>query len=278
MKLTLFFSPCPNDTFIFDAIVNKKIDTEGLDFEVRLEDVETLNRLVLNDIPDICKISYGVLPLVIPNYRVLDAGGAVGRGVGPLLVATKEAVQIEEQIQGGMVALPGRHTTAHLLYSLAFPQTKQKVFMPFNNIENAVLAGDVDAGVLIHEGRFTYEKKGLKKWMDLGEYWETETGNPIPLGGIVMRRSIDHALMKKVDRIIRRSIEYAQENYPELPEYVKTNAQEMDESVMRSHIDLYVNQFSLGLGSEGRAAVWTLLETALQVFPEPQAGSYEVFI
>lgn len=278
MRLTLFFSPCPNDTFIFDALVNKKIDTEGLEFDVRLEDVETLNRLVLNDTPDISKISYGVLPLVVPNYRVLDAGSALGRGVGPLLVAANEPADITELIRTGVVALPGRNTTANLLYTLAYPETGKKVFMPFDQIENALLDGTANAGVLIHEGRFTYQKKGLKKLTDLGAYWEEQTGGPIPLGGIVMRRTLDHALMKKVDGLIRKSIAYSWSNYPVLSDYVKEHAQEMEESVMRSHIDLYVNEYSRSLGTDGRSAIWTLLETGMSFFPEPQAGSYEVFI
>lgn len=278
MRLSLSFSPCPNDTFIFDALVNKKIDTEGLEFDVRLEDVETLNRLVLNDTPDISKISYGVLPLVVPNYRVLDAGSALGRGVGPLLVAAKEPADPTELVRKGVVALPGRNTTANLLYTLAYPETGKKIFMPFDQIENAVLDGAADAGVLIHEGRFTYEKKGLTKLKDLGSYWEEQTGNPIPLGGIVMRRTLDHALMKKIDGLIRKSIAYSWSNYPSLSDYVKEHAREMEESVMRSHIDLYVNEYSSSLGADGRAAIWTLLETGMSFFPEPQAGSYEVFI
>ncbi|WP_336516873.1 1,4-dihydroxy-6-naphthoate synthase [Pollutibacter soli] len=278
MKLSLCFSPCPNDTFIFDALVNKKIDTEGLEFDVRLEDVETLNRLVLNDTPDVSKISYGVLPLIVPNYRVLEAGSALGRGVGPLLVAANEPEDANELVKSGIVALPGRNTTANLLYTLAYPETGKKIFMPFDQIENAVLDGAADAGVLIHEGRFTYEKKGLKKLMDLGAFWENQTGNPIPLGGIVMRRTLDHDLMKKVDRLIRKSIEYSWSTYPILSAYVKEHAQEMDESIMRSHIDLYVNKYSSSLGPDGRSAIWTLLETGMSFFPEPQAGSYEVFI
>jgi len=278
MRLSLCFSPCPNDTFIFDAMVHHKIDTEGLEFDVRLEDVETLNRLVLSGQPDISKISYGLLPLVIPDYRVLNAGSALGRGVGPLLISTEPLSESDTELQDSTVVLPGMHTTAHMLFSLAFPYAKKKIFLPFHEIENAVLNGVADAGVIIHENRFTYADKGLIKLADLGEIWETNTGQPIPLGGIVMRRELDPELLEKTDRVIRRSLEYAFAHYPELPDYVKEHAQEMDESVMRKHIDLYVNDFSLSLGKEGRAAVWKMLEIGTSLHPEPVAGTYEVFI
>jgi 1,4-dihydroxy-6-naphthoate synthase len=278
MRLSLCFSTCPNDTFIFDAMVHQKIDTEGLSFDVRLEDVETLNRLVLSGQPDISKISYGLLPLVIPDYRVLNAGSALGRGVGPLLIAAKPLTEGDTDLQDSTVVLPGMHTTAHMLFSLAFPYAKKKIFMPFHEIENAVLNGVADAGVIIHENRFTYSARGLIKLADLGEIWERNTRQPIPLGGIVMRRELDQQLMDKTDRVIRRSLEYAFTNYPSLPVYVKEHAREMDESVMRQHIDLYVNEFSLSLGNEGRAAVWKMLEIGTALHPEPIAGSFEVFI
>jgi 1,4-dihydroxy-6-naphthoate synthase len=276
MKLTLCFSPCPNDTFIFDAMVHHKIDTEGLEFDVRLEDVETLNRMALQEGPDITKISYGVLPLVLTNYRVLDAGSALGRGVGPLLISLRDIP--DEMTEGISVVLPGRHTTAHMLFSLAYPQVRNKSFLPFHEIEQAVLDGKADAGVIIHENRFTYAARGLVKLADLGEIWERNTGQPIPLGGIVMKRDIDPMLMAKTDRIIRRSLEFAFANYPELPPYVRDNAQEMDEDVMRRHIGLYVNEFSLSLGKDGRAAIWNLLEVSNSLYPPPVAGSFEVFL
>ena len=278
MKLSLCFSPCPNDTFIFDAMVHHKIDTEGLDFEVRLEDVETLNRLVLSGQPDISKISYGLLPLVIPNYRVLNAGSALGRGVGPLLISKNPLLDGDTELRDKTVVLPGQHTTAHMLFSLAYPHARNKIFLPFHEIENAVINGLADTGVIIHENRFTYASKGLTKLADLGEIWEKNTGQPIPLGGIVMRRELNQELLEKTDRVIRRSLEYAFSQYPELPAYVKDHAQEMDEQVMRQHINLYVNDFSLSLGKEGRAAVWQMLEIGTSLHPEPVAGSYEVFI
>ena len=278
MKLSLCFSPCPNDTFIFDAMVHHKIDTEGLDFDVRLEDVETLNKLVLSGQPDISKISYGLLPLVIPNYRVLNAGSAVGRGVGPLLISKNPLLDGDTELSQKTVVLPGRHTTAHMLFSLAYPNAKHKIFLPFHEIENAVINGMADTGVIIHENRFTYASKGLIKLADLGEIWEQNTGQPIPLGGIVMRRELNPELLEKTDRVIRRSLEYAFAHYPALPAYVTEHAQEMDEEVMRQHINLYVNDFSLSLGKEGRAAVWKMLEIGTSLHPEPVAGSYEVFL
>jgi 1,4-dihydroxy-6-naphthoate synthase len=277
MRLSLSFSPCPNDTFIFDAMVNGKIDTEGLEFDLRLEDVETLNRWVLAGEPDVSKISYGLLPLVLPDYRVLDSGGALGKGVGPLLVARPGAEGMDPEDGGCTVALPGRHTTAHMLFTLAYPKAVRKVFMPFHAIEDAVLKGEADAGVIIHENRFTYEARGLVRLMDLGEVWEQNTGHPIPLGGIVMKRGLSAELMERTDRVIRRSLEYARSRYPDLPDMVRRHAQAMEESVMRRHIDLYVNDFSLSLGSEGRAAVWKLLEVAEHLHPAPVAASFEVF-
>ncbi len=259
MKFTLGFSPCPNDTFIFDALVNKKIDTEGVDFEVVLEDVETLNQWSMQGKLDVSKISYGVLPLVLDRYELLDAGGALGKGVGPLLIA-REPIPLSG-INDRTVAIPGQRTTAHLLFSLAFPEMKNKEFTIFSAIEDAVLNGKVDCGVIIHENRFTYQKRGLVKLIDLGEFWEKETGAPIPLGGIVMKRGSDDALAHKINRLIRKSLEYAFARYPELPAYVRAHAQEMEEQVMRQHIDLYVNDYSLSLGEDGRKAVNVLLET-----------------
>jgi len=264
MNLTLGFSPCPNDTFIFDALVNNKIDTEGLSFQPVLEDVQTLNEWALQGKLDVTKISYGVLPLLLKNYIVLNAGGALGKGVGPLLI-TKQAGAENKDVNEMTIAIPGEHTTAHMLFSLAYPNATKKKFMVFSAIEDAVLNGDVDAGVIIHENRFTYQQKGLHKLVDLGEYWERQTGNPIPLGGIVMKKSFDSALQQKVDGLIKRSLEYAFENYPLITDYVKQHSQEMSEAVMRQHIDLYVNNYSLQLGADGKAAVNTFLDIYSQL-------------
>jgi 1,4-dihydroxy-6-naphthoate synthase len=259
MKLRLGFSPCPNDTFIFDALVNKKIDTEGIEVEAVLEDVQTLNNWAREGKLDITKISYGVLPLILDNYIVLHSGGALGKGVGPLLITTTGGVT-KEQVADSSIAIPGENTTAHMLFSLAFPKATHKKFTLFSQIEDSVLKHTVDAGVIIHENRFTYQDKGLVKLMDLGEYWENQTGNPIPLGGIVMKRTFDTSLQKQVDALIRKSLEYSFTHYPTITEYVKQHSQEMSESVMRQHIDLYVNDYSLELGKAGKSAVQQFLD------------------
>ncbi len=190
MKLTLGFSTCPNDTFIFDALVNGKIDTGDLKFEVILEDVETLNKLALKDTLNVSKISYGVLPLLLENYIVLNSGSALGTGVGPLLIANEEVDN--ESINNYTIAIPGEYTTAHMLFNLAFPDAKNKIFLHYDEIENFVISekGKKVAGVIIHENRFTYRQKGLIQIIDLGEFWERKTQSPIPLGGIVAKRNI----------------------------------------------------------------------------------------
>lgn len=259
MKLTLGFSPCPNDTFIFDALVNKKIDTEGFDFDVHLEDVQTLNQWALQGRLDLSKISYGVLPLVTDKYELLDAGGALGKGVGPLLIAKRSIPPTK--VPDCTIAIPGQNTTAHLLFSLAYPQARKKQFMIFSAIEDAVLSGQVDCGVIIHENRFTYGQKGLVKLADLGEFWEATTGAPIPLGGILAKKDLAPGTAEKINRLIRLSLEYAFRHYPILPDYVRQHSQEMDEQVMRQHIDLYVNNYSLDLGEDGHRAVKTLMKT-----------------
>lgn len=257
MELTLGFSPCPNDTFIFDAMVNKKIDTKGITFNTRLEDVETLNKLAMQGQLAVTKLSFGVYNKVKDQYELLNSGSALGRGCGPLLIA-REAIS-DENIKDCKIAIPGENTTANLLFSLAFPEAKKKEIMVFSDIENAVLDGRVDAGVIIHENRFTYQLKGLVKIIDLGEYWENTTGSPIPLGGIFIRKDIPDHIKQEVDQIIHNSLQYSYKHYPVLSSYVTEHAQEMDEQVMRQHIDLYVNDFSLGLGEAGRAAVAKLM-------------------
>lgn len=257
MKLSLGFSPCPNDTFIFDALVNGAVDTGGLSFEVRLEDVETLNQLALDNTLDISKISYGVLPALTKNYVVLNSGSALGSGVGPLLINKSDVS--ETRIREMKVAIPGEHTTAHILFSLAYPGAVDKIFLRYNEIEDYVLQGR-GAGVIIHENRFTYGEKGLVKIRDLGEYWEQQTGAAIPLGGIVGKRSIDPGLLRKVDGLVKKSIEYSFSRYPVISDYVRSHSQEMEDEVMRKHIDLYVNNYSLDLGGEGRNAIRRFLK------------------
>ena len=256
------FSPCPNDTFIFDALVNKKINTGNLQFEPVTEDVQTLNRWATEGKLPVTKLSYGVLPLVSGTYNLLNSGSALGRGVGPLLI-TKDPVSPAE-IDATPIAIPGENTTAHLLFSLAYPNALNKIFLRYDEIENFVLSGR-GLGVIIHENRFTYADKGLFKITDLGDHWEKETGHPIPLGGIVIKKTMQPLIQQQVDLLIRKSIEYAFSNYPEINDYIRENSQEMSEEVMRKHIDLYVNNFSLDLGTEGKGAVKKLLEVFHQV-------------
>jgi 1,4-dihydroxy-6-naphthoate synthase len=277
MKFSLGFSPCPNDTFIFDALVNQKIDTEDCEFEVILEDVQTLNEWARQDKLDITKISYGVLPLVMEHYAVLNSGGALGKGVGPLLITRKDHPPTKK-VEDMLIAVPGVNTTAHLLFSLAYPQAKHKQFLVFHEIEEAVLSGKVDAGVIIHENRFTYQQKGLVKIIDLGAYWEDTIKVPIPLGGIIIKRNIDNLVKQQIDRLIRKSLEYGFAQYPEITSYVKQHSQEMEESVMRQHIDLYVNNYSLELGDEGRKAVRKLMSVYDNMYAFAHSNKQDLFV
>ena len=262
MKLTLGFSPCPNDTFIFDAMVNQKMDTHGIQFEFVLEDVETLNQWAEAGKLDITKLSYHTFLHTCNQYALLHSGSALGMGVGPLLVSNKQLDL--KNIGQYKIAIPGKNTTANLLLSLAFPDARNKTEMVFNEIENAVINGDVDAGLIIHEGRFTYQKKGLIKLIDLGDWWENTINAAIPLGGIVIRRTFDIELCTTVDKIIRESIAESWKRYPELSSFVTAHAQEMEEEVMRKHIQLYVNEYSTDLGETGEKAINLLFEKALQ--------------
>ena len=262
MKLTLGFSPCPNDTFIFDALVHRRVDTEGLEFEVQLADVEALNQGAFRGSLDVTKLSYHAYAHVADRYMLLDAGSALGNNCGPLLIA-RTPVPVD-RVPGLRIAIPGKLTTANFLLGLAFPDAKNTYPLLFADIEEAVVQGSADAGLIIHENRFTYAAKGLVKIMDLGEYWEQSTGMPIPLGGIAVRRSLPPEIRYKVNRVLRRSVAYAQEN-PEISrEYVRCHAQEMDEQVMYSHIALYVNDYTLDLGEKGRLAVHLLFRKAFE--------------
>lgn len=261
MKFSLGISPCPNDTFIFDALINKKIDTKGIEFETVLEDVQTLNEWAQTEKLDFCKISYAALPLITEKYVALESGGALGKGVGPLLISKKDIP--DAAVKSCVVAIPGQNTTANVLFSLAYPEAIHKVFLRYDEIENYVLSTDINnedlttskLGVIIHENRFTYESKGLYKLADLGEHWEQQTGLPIPLGCIIGKRSIDKNVLKTVQQLIWESLEYSRSNYPHLSDFVKENAREMEEAVMLQHINLYVNNYSSELGHEGRKAV-----------------------
>jgi 1,4-dihydroxy-6-naphthoate synthase len=253
MKLSLGFSPCPNDTFIFDALVNKLIDTEGLEFEAVLEDVQTLNAWAAEGKLDITKLSFPALFNNPDTYTILNSGSALGNGVGPLLIAGK-MVDVRD-IAHCSIAIPGENTTANFLLSFAFPSAKNKIPMLFSEIEDAVLQGKVDLGVIIHENRFTYQQKGLHKICDLGEVWEERQKAPIPLGCIAAKKSLGKDVIHKVDNLIRKSLEYSFQNYPEVSSYVKEHAQAMEEEVMRKHIELYVNEFSIDLKENGRKAI-----------------------
>lgn len=265
MKLTLGFSPCPNDTFIFDALVNKKIDTGDLEFEVVLEDVETLNQWALQGKLDITKLSFPAFFQSLENYILLDAGSALGKGVGPLLISKEPIDSNTASINEAKTALPGAHTTANLLFSFAYPDASGKEFMLFSEIENAVLSGKTDLGVIIHENRFTYQQRGLHKVADLGEYWEQKMQSPIPLGGIAISQSIKRSTALKVNQLIRKSLELAFSQYPVISPFVKQHSQEMSEEVMRQHIDLYVNNYSIDLGAAGKTAIESLYATYLKM-------------
>lgn len=265
MKLTIGFSPCPNDTFIFDALINKKIDTEGFEFDAVLADVETLNQWALAGKLDITKLSFPAFFRSLENYTLLTAGSAIGKGVGPLLITDSSQELTNEEINQASIALPGIHTTANLLFSYAYPEAIDKNFMIFSAIEEALLNKETDLGVIIHENRFTYQQKGLHKVKDLGEYWEEKMELPVPLGGIAINQSVKRSVALKVNQLIRTSLDFAFKNYPIISDYVKQHSQEMSEDVMRQHIDLYVNNYSLDLGDEGKRAIESLYEVFLEL-------------
>ena len=285
MKLTLGYSPCPNDTFIFDALVNKKIDTEGLEFDTVLEDVETLNKWSFDGKLDITKLSYPAFFKNPDKYVLLNSGAALGKGVGPILISKSKIEdprlpdgQGKSEVERSTIALPGENTTANLLFSFAYPGAKNKIFMRFDKIENFVLnesskvtpsGGDSEGalGVIIHENRFTYQQKGLYKIVDLGEYWETNMNVPVPLGGIAIKRSVDKKTSKQIEQLIKKSIEFSFSNYPSIADYVRQHSQEMSEDIMRKHIDLYVNDFSRDLGINGKQAIETLYKVAIKQLP-----------
>lgn len=258
MKLTFAYSPCPNDTFMFEPIVSGRIDTEGLRFEIHLADVEVLNKAAIEGTYDITKLSFNAYTQLTETYQLLNAGSALGRKCGPLLIAKNHLNT--HQLHSSQIAIPGKNTTANFLLSFAFPEIINKEEKLFSDIEMSVLKDEVSAGVIIHENRFTFQDKGLVQLCDLGEYWEAKTGFPIPLGGIVTRRRFTDELKQKIDRVIARSVAYALEHPNSGLDYIKQHAQEMDEQVMRSHINLYVNDFSADIGDEGKASIQFLFD------------------
>lgn len=272
MNLTLGFSTCPNDTFIFDAMVNGRIDTEGLHFKLHLADVEELNRLAFSAEIDITKVSYHAFAYLSDAYQLLTSGSALGFGNGPLLISKRKIYP--DEVKELKIAIPGKYTTANLLLSLAYPHLDQKKEYLFSDIEEVILSGEADAGVIIHENRFTYQSKGLRKIVDLGEWWEQQNGLPIPLGGIIVKRRLPEEIRHKINRVLRRSVEHAFQNPNDSLPFVRQHAQSMDESVMQNHIRLYVNDFSMDLGMKGREAIETLYAKGAenQLFPSLQSS------
>ncbi len=258
MKLSVGFSSCPNDTFMFYAMVHQHIDCEDLSFQVHMADIEQLNTMAADEVLDITKLSIGAFADVASKYTLLHSGSALGFKNGPLLVS-KQRIYPDE-INELRIAIPGVKTTANLLLSILYPGIKAKIPYLFSDIEEAVLSNEVDAGLIIHENRFTYQKRGLKKVVDLGEIWEKESKYPIPLGSIAVRRDFDEAMKQKIDRVLHRSISFAFDNQRDCYPYIKKHAQEIDDAVIARHIDLYVNDFSLALGKEGQHAIAFLLQ------------------
>jgi len=270
--LSLGFSPCPNDTFMFYPLVHGLVDTGGLGFTERLEDVETLNRLALQGTLDVSKVSYHALGHIRDEYALLRSGSALGRGCGPLLVSAQNFAPAD--LRGRTIAVPGRYTTALLLLRLFDPRLVNFLVMPFNEIMDAVLRGDADAGLIIHESRFTYQGYGLHKLVDLGEWWEAETGLPIPLGGIVARRSLGDENIRSIERALRDGVAYSRKHPAQAAHFIREHAQEISEEVCAAHIGLYVNEFSVELGDEGIKAVQCLMQRAEEagIVPVSQAG------
>ena len=290
MKLSLGFSPCPNDTFIFDAMIHQKIDTEGLSFDVVFDDVETLNQKAFRAELDITKLSFHAYAYLTEKYVLLHAGSALGFGVGPLLICENEdyistntladlkpqTSDLQPPTSDLRIGIPGKYTTANFLLSLAFPEAKNKVEMKFNEIESALLNHQIDMGVIIHENRFTYQEKGLKKIIDLGQFWEDLTQGPIPLGGIMVKRGLPENVKQKVNRIIKRSVQYAFDHPESGMDFICSLSQEMSKEVINKHIELYVNKFSIDLGEVGRNAVQTFFEQAhkLGIIPETKQNLF----
>lgn len=257
-RITIGFSPCPNDTFIFDALANGRIDLGDIELDVVMADVEELNRMAMKGTLDVTKISYNAYAYVHSIYQLLNAGSALGNNCGPLLISKRTLSTYE--LKQATIAIPGRKTTANFLMSYAYPDVQNKQEFLFSEIEQTVLTDKVDAGVIIHENRFTFQEKGLKKIADLGEVWERQTGFPIPLGGIAIHRRLKPVVRKQFDSLLRQSVQFAFDNPAASKDYVQCHAQEMDENVMRSHIQLYVNQYTLDLGERGKAAIRKMFE------------------
>ena len=261
-KLTVAYSPCPNDTFMFHDIAMKKLVLPRYHVDVHMHDVEMLNTMALSETFDITKLSLHAYLKVRDQYQILNSGAALGYGCGPLVV-TREERAIENLTQG-TIAIPGELTTAHLLFQLWTPDAGNIVFMPFDQIMGAVISGDVDVGVVIHEGRFVYRELGLRCLADLGEWWQERTDLPLPLGCIAARKSLGPSVIDSFDQLLRQSIENASAAPDKTFAYVRQHAQEIDESVFVKHIKTYVNEFSIDLGAAGREAIKTMEEEAVK--------------
>ena len=281
--LRLAYSPCPNDTYIFHGWVHGLVP-EAPPVEEVLADIDTLNAMALRGEPDVVKVSFAAFGRLRREYALLHAGGALGRGCGPLLVARADSAllrgggdELPMRLAAGRVAVPGELTTAALLLRLFAPQAGSRPVMPFDRIMPAVAGGEVEAGVVIHEGRFTYPQYGLECLLDLGEWWESTTGEALPLGGIAVRRALGLEVAREVDRAIRGSLEHARRDPGASTAYIRRHAQEMDPRVCREHIALYVNEFSLDYGEEGERAIRRLLAVAEAVGVVPPAGGTGLF-
>ena len=259
MKLSLGFSTCPNDTFIFDALVHGKVDTEDLEFEVVMEDILHLNKRALKEELDVIKVSYNAYGHVRNQYSLLRSGSAMGKGCGPLLIAAEPMTIEDLRAKDPRIAIPGVNTTANLLLSFFAPDLTTREEMLFHEVMAAVAMKENHAGVIIHENRFTYQDRGLHCVQDLGEYWETQTGLPIPLGAICAHSRLGEETIAKIDRVLRRSIEFAFANPESSKPFIKLYAQELSDEVTQAHIDLYVNEFSIDMGTQGEEAVQKLL-------------------
>jgi 1,4-dihydroxy-6-naphthoate synthase len=258
--LTLAYSPCPNDTYIFAALANGLLDNAP-QIRVHLEDIENLNNSALQGDHELTKVSYAVVPDLLDKYTLLRAGGALGHACGPLLVARPGTGKTLEDFKDKLIAIPGERTTAFMLLNLAMGERPQTLAMRFDKIIESVAGGTVDAGLIIHESRFTYKDSDLVSIADLGEWWEAETKMPVPLGAILVRNDVAERA-NEINETIRSSLRYARENENQVMKYVKEHANEMDDAVMRKHIDTYVNEFTDDVGDEGTAAVAELFKRA----------------
>ena len=268
MKLSLGFSTCPNDTFMFEALVNKRIQAKGYEFDLQLADVEELNKKALAGELDITKISIAAYPHFASTYQLLSAGGAIGTGNGPVLVSKKKIYP--DEMQNLLIAIPGIHTTARLLMSIIYPEAKDLREYLFSDIEDAVLSDATDAGVIIHENRFTYMDKGLRKISDLGEEWEKLTHLPLPLGGIAIKRSLSSNVKTEFNKLLSESIRFALDKPLISLPFVKKYAQNLQEAIIFQHIKLFVNEYSANMGEEGKESINALFKRGYDVGSLPQ--------